>query len=182
VARELEGLGHEVEEAGPDTAPFGPAVRLIIAAGTATYAVADLSLLDPLNALMIEASRQLTAADYVTAVNTVRNHSRVVVSFWDDHDLLVTPTLTQPPYPVGAFADAEAAMPLTLEWVRFTQPYNCTGQPAISLPLGVSSAGLPLGVQLVGPPRGEMLLLAAAAQLEQAMPWADRRPPDFDHS
>jgi amidase len=179
VARELAGLGHEVEEAGPDTTPFAPAVRLIVAAGTATYAVADTSLLDPLNALMIESSRRLTAADYVTAVNTVRNHSRVVVSFWDDHDLLVTPTLTQPPYPVGAFADPEQAMPRTLEWITFTQPYNCTGQPAISLPLGTSSAGLPLGVQLVGPPRGEMLLLAAAAQLEEALPWRDRRPEGF---
>jgi Asp-tRNA(Asn)/Glu-tRNA(Gln) amidotransferase A subunit family amidase len=103
----------------------------------------------------------------------------VVVSFWDDHDLLVTPTLTQPPYPIGAFGDPGTAMARTLEWITFTQPYNCTGQPAISLPLGTSEAGLPLGVQLVGRPRGEMALLAASAQLEEAMPWRDRRPPEL---
>jgi len=103
-----------------------------------------------------------------------------VVSFWDAHDLLLTPTLTQPPYPIGAFADPVTAMALTLEWISFTQPYNCTGQPAISLPVGTSADGLPLGVQLVGPPRGELLLLAAAAQLEEAMPWRDRRPAGFE--
>ena len=69
-------------------------------------------------------------------------------------------------------------MARTLEWITFTSPYNCTGQPAVSLPLGMSADGLPLGVQLVGPPRGEMLLLSAAAQLEEALPWRDRRPPD----
>jgi amidase len=179
VARELEGLGHQVEEAGPDTTPFRAPMGVIIAAGTASYGITDTSMLDPLNARMIEASRQLTAADYVGAVNTIRNHSRAVVSFWDDHDLLLTPTLTQPPYPIGAFADPESAMAETLEWITFTQPYNCTGQPAISLPIGMSAAGLPLGVQLVGPPRGELLLLAAAAQLEDAMPWRDRRPAEF---
>jgi amidase len=180
AAAVLEGMGHDVEEAGPDTTPFRAPMRVIIAAGTASYPVADTSVLDSLNARMIEASRELTAADYVQAVNTIRNHSRVVVSFWDDHDLLLTPTLTQPPYPVGAFADPETAMTRTLEWITFTQPYNCTGQPAISLPVGISEAGLPLGVQLVGPPRGELLLLAAAAQLEEAMPWLDRRPAGFE--
>src|SRR6266700_4004125 len=179
VAAELAGLGHEVEEAGPDTRPFRAATRVLVAAGTSSYPVADVSVLDPLHAAMIEASRDLTAADYVGAVNTIRNHSRVVVSFWDDHDLLLTPTLTQPPYPVGAFADVERAMPRTLEWITFTSPYNCTGQPAVTLPLGTSGDGLPLGVQLVGPPRGEMLLLAAAAQLEEALPWRGRRPPGF---
>ena len=177
TARTLEGLGHDVEEAGPATAPFRPAVRVVVTAGTATYPVKDTSLLDPFNARMVEASRELAAADYVAAVNTIRNHSRVVVSFWDDHDLLVTPTLTQPPYPVGAFADSGQAWTRALEWITFTSPYNCTGQPAITLPLGTSTDGLPLGVQLVGPPRGEMLLLAVAAQLEEAMPWRDRRPP-----
>ncbi len=179
VAAELAGLGHEVEEAGPDTRPFRPAMRVIVTAGTASYPVDDLSLLDPLNAALIEASRQLTAADYVQAVNTIRNHGRAVVSFWDDHDLLLTPTLTEPPYPVGAFADLETAMTRALEWITFTSPYNCTGQPAVTLPLGTSGDGLPLGVQLVGPPRGEMLLLAAAAQLEEALPWRGRRPPGF---
>jgi amidase len=179
TARVLEGLGHEVEEAGPDTASFRDPMALLVAAGTASYPVADTSVLDPVNQRLIEASRSASAADYVTAVNVIRNHSRVVVSFWDDHDILVTPTLTQPPHPHGAFADPEVAWTRTAEWITFTMPYNCTGQPAISLPLGRTGGGLPLGVQLVGPPRGEMLLLAAAAQLQEAMPWRQRRPAGF---
>jgi amidase len=178
VALCLEQLGHDVDEAGPDTAPFRGPFGVLTAAGTASYPVSDMSLLDAINVRMIEASRRFTAADYVQAVNTIRNHSRVVVSFWDDHDLLVTPTLTQPPYPIGSFADPDQAWRLTMDWITFTMPYNCTGQPAITLPLGTSSDRLPLGVQLVGPPRGEMRLLSAAAQLEAAMPWHERRPPD----
>ena len=180
AARELASLGHHVEEGGPETGAFLDAMRLIVTSGTATYAVADNAVLDPINAQMIAAAGRTTAADYVLAVNTIRNHSRVVVSFWDDHDILVTPTLTQPAHPIGYFADAEHALARTFEWINFTYPYNCTGQPAISLPLGMSSTGLPLGVQLVGPPRGEMLLLGVAGELEAAMPWKDRRPPSYD--
>ncbi|HKF77553.1 MAG TPA: amidase [Candidatus Dormibacteraeota bacterium] len=179
TARELERLGHRVEEGGPDTGAFGDPMRLVVTAGTGTYAVADRSLLDPINAAMMEAAERATAADYVRAVNAIRNHSRVVVSFWDDHDLLLTPTLTQPPHPIGHFADPERALAETFAWIHFTYPYNCTGQPALSLPLGMTSDGLPLGVQLVGPPRGEMLLLGVAAQLEEAMPWRDRRALGF---
>jgi len=180
AASELEGLGHHVEEGGPETGAFLDAMRLMVISGTATYAVADTAALDPVNARMIAAAGWATAADYVLAVNSIRNHSRVVVSFWDDHDILVTPTLTRPPHPIGYFEDAELALDRAFEWINFTYPYNCTGQPAISLPLGMSSAGLPLGVQLVGPPRGEMLLLGVAVQLEAAMPWKDRRPPFCD--
>jgi amidase len=61
-------------------------------------------------------------------------------------------------------------------WVPFTPVFNVSGQPAISLPLHQSADGLPIGVQLVGPPAGEELLLSLAGQLEQAAPWASRRP------
>jgi amidase len=61
-------------------------------------------------------------------------------------------------------------------FVPFTPVWNVTGQPAISLPLHQSEEGLPIGVQLVGPPAGEELLLSLSAQIEQARPWADRRP------
>ena len=54
--------------------------------------------------------------------------------------------------------------------------WNITGQPAISLPLAQDSAGLPIGVQLVGRPADEATLLRVSAQLEVAMPWAQRRP------
>lgn len=180
VALTLESLGHLVEEGGPDTAPFREPFRTVVTAGVASYDLPDLSLLDPINAAMVRASTRISAADYVRAVNAIRNHSRAVVAFWDDHDILLTPTLTQPPVEIGRFADPELGWSEALDWLTFTYPFNCTGQPAISLPLGMSSEGLPLGVQLVGPPRGEMTLLSLSAQLERAMPWRDRRPPGFE--
>ena len=152
----------------------------IVICGTATYAVSDLGLLDPINADAFERAKAITGADYVKAVNVVRAHSRKVVAFWDDHDVLVTPTLTSPAPRLGAFANPSTAHEEAFDWLSFTYPYNCTGQPALSLPLGVSQAGLPIGVQLVGPPRGERLILALAAQLQEAMPWRDRRPRGFE--
>jgi amidase len=110
-------------------------------------------------------------------VNAIRTHSRAVVSFWDDHDVMLTPTLTQPPFEIGHFGgDPEIAVCDALDWLHFTHPYNCTGQPAISLPLGISSGGLPLGVQVVGAPRAEANILAVGAQLQDCLPWRDRRP------
>ena len=69
------------------------------------------------------------------------------------------------------------ASALAAAMVAFTAPFNITGQPAISLPLHQSVEGLPIGMQLVGAPAREDLLIRVAAQLEQAAPWADRRPP-----
>ena len=61
--------------------------------------------------------------------------------------------------------------------VTFCAPFDVTGQPAISLPLHWNDDGLPIGVQLVAAYGREDVLLRVAAQLEQAAPWADRRPP-----
>jgi Asp-tRNA(Asn)/Glu-tRNA(Gln) amidotransferase A subunit family amidase len=61
-----------------------------------------------------------------------------------------------------------------LGWVPYTQLANITGRPAISLPLHWTADGLPLGVQFVAPLAGESLLIRLAAQLESALPWADR--------
>ncbi len=180
AARAIAGLGHQVEEGGPDTAAFKEPQMTIVICGTATYAVTDLGLLDPINADAFERAKAITGADYVKAVNLVRAHSRNVVEFWDDHDVLVTPTLTSPAPRLGAFANTSTAHEEAFDWLAFTYPYNCTGQPAVSLPLGMSQAGLPIGVQLVGPPRGERLILALAAQLQDAMPWRDRRPAGFE--
>jgi amidase/aspartyl-tRNA(Asn)/glutamyl-tRNA(Gln) amidotransferase subunit A len=122
-------------------------------------------------------AKQLTAVDYVRSVDAVRMHSRIVVSFWDTHDVLVTPTLPRTVPALNTLgAQLESAGDEYMDFVSFTYPYNCTGQPAISLPLGVDAEGLPIGVQLVGPPRGEALILGLAAQLEQARPWSGRRP------
>jgi amidase len=176
----LEAAGHRVEVGGPETAGLREPFRRIMAAGVASYEIEDPSCLEPINVALIERARGTSAADYVRAVNEIRRRSREVVAFWDDHDVLVTPTLTQPPFEHGHFGgDPDRAFEEAMDWVTFTYPYNCTGQPAVTLPLGVGAHGLPLGVQLVGPPRGEGLLLQAAAELERALPWSGRRPRGF---
>ena len=111
-----------------------------------------------------------------------RLNAREVAGWWTEgHDLLLTPTIAEPPPPLGTF-DSPPDNPLhglfrAAEVVPFTPPFNVTGQPAISLPLHWNADGLPIGVQLVAAFGREDLLLRVAAQLEAAQPWADRRPP-----
>src|SRR5579864_3008770 len=169
IATLLDGLGHHVTEGGPDTEPFRGPMQLIVVSGLASLPISDETLLDPFNQLGLAFAKQLTAVDYVGAVDAVRMHSRAVVAFWDTHDVLVTPTLPQTAPPLNTLgAELATAGDEYMDFIGFTYPYNCTGQPAISLPLGVDSNGLPIGVQLVGHPRGEAVILGLAAQLEEA--------------
>jgi amidase len=97
--------------------------------------------------------------------------------------LLLTPTCASAPPRLGHF-DAPSGNPLegfakAAPVSVMTSPFNVTGQPAISLPLHWSESGLPIGVQLVAATGREDVLLRVAAQLEQAQPWAHRRPPVF---
>ena len=90
------------------------------------------------------------------------------------------PTLALPPVPVGWETEPDdpwEQFDRAVQFTPFTAVFNVTGQPAISLPLHWTDAGLPIGVQLVGPPLGDALLVRVASQLEEARPWAGRRPP-----
>ncbi len=177
VARLLEGLGHHVSEEGPDTEPFRGPFQLIAVSGLGSLPISDESVLDPFNILALTFGKQLSAVDYVRAVDAIRMHSRLVVGFWDTHDVLITPTLPRTAPELNTLgAELATAGDEYMDFVCFTFPYNCTGQPAISLPLGMDTTGIPIGVQLVGPPRGEALILGLASQLEQAMPWSGRSP------
>jgi len=95
-----------------------------------------------------------------------------VLSTWRPGSLLLTPTMAILPGRVG-----EVGPELGVRHSVFTRPFNITGQPAISLPLAQSADGLPIGVQLIAAYGREDLLLRVAAQLEEAAPWANRRPP-----
>jgi len=105
-----------------------------------------------------------------------------VSAFFRSYDVLVTPTVATPP-PLLGFLNQNDPGLNPRGWLNklfalipFTPLFNMTGQPAISLPLGQSSAGLPIGVQLVARYGDEATLLRLAAQLEQALPWTLRRP------
>ncbi|MBS1886207.1 MAG: amidase [Actinobacteria bacterium] len=177
VAALCGSLGHRVGEGGPRTEALRPPQSTIFAAAMAAQPVADRSLLDPANALAAAHGDTLSAADHVRALDALHAECRRVVAFWDDVDVLITPTFPMPAPRVGEMgADPASAAGEHLDWLSFTYPANCTGQPAISLPLAVHSSGLPIGVQLTGPPRGDALILALGAQLEAARPWPLRPP------
>src|SRR5207244_1679204 len=125
--------------------------------------------------------RGRSARQYIRAVESLQSHSRRIASWWEaGFDLLLTPTLAEPPPPLGEFS-AKPGDPLrgfrrALPFVTFTSPFNISGQPAISLPLCWNGDGLPIGVQLAAAYEREDLLIRVATQLEEARPWAGRRP------
>jgi amidase len=175
----LASLGHEVDEAMPPwrdpalPSAFGHVWRPL----PTVYNVEDESLLTPLNRELIERARATPAPVYVAAAQRLQLVAREVVRFWADYDVVVTPTLALPPVPIGwLFESEENRRSLGLPFTPFTSISNVTGQPAVSVPLHWDG-GLPIGIQLIGPPEGDALLLRLAAQLEEARPWASRRPP-----
>ncbi|MHB1539432.1 MAG: amidase [Solirubrobacteraceae bacterium] len=97
------------------------------------------------------------------------------------HDVLLTPAVAQPPSPIGEYQARGGVLTLNAvaSRVPYNAPWNVTGQPACSVPAGLGADGLPRAVQLVGRPRDEATLLALAAELEAARPWAQQRPPQF---
>jgi amidase len=136
---------------------------------------------EPLSWALIGLGRGLNSARYLAAVQGLQKITRQIAAFFEGIDVLLTPTLGEPPAPLGTF-DSPPGEPLAglfraAAYVPFTPPFNATGQPAISLPLHWNEAGLPIGVQFVGRFGDEETLLSLARQLEQAAPWAGRRPP-----
>jgi amidase len=192
AAELLESLGHSVEESAPrwDLSDVADDFLLVwatdAAAGAKQIATAltgrfDPADTEPLTQELIRHSEGASAVELTGALGALRGYGRRMLGWWAGHDVLLTPTLAQPPVPHGALAPAPGE-PVSeqlyngVRFVPFCPPVNITGQPAISLPLHVSADGLPVGVQLVGPPAGEELLLSLAGQLERARPWPGLSP------
>ncbi len=182
AAELLASLGHDVEESAPDWGgtqvmeDFTPVWQTT----PSYYPIRDPSLLSPLNQTFLRAAAETPSTVYGAAVARLQMRARKIASFWSDYDLLLTPTLALPPVPVGWETEPEdpwEQFDRAVQFTPFTAVFNVTGQPAISLPLHWTDAGLPIGVQLIGPPLGDALLVRVASQLEEARPWADRRPP-----
>lgn len=125
-------------------------------------------------------AEQMTPADYLLALQDLQRQSRTVAAFFERYDLWLTPTLAEPPFPLGSFTFSEEARHQHLErigrFTGFTLLANATGQPAMSVPLAWNPAGLPTGVQFTGRFGDEATLFRLAAQLEAARPWAERWP------
>jgi amidase len=184
AAQALEGLGHGVEPVEFDTLPEDllEDFRAMVGAGLADYDDVDWSQVEPHIAAYRRAGEETDSLAYRTAVRTVQRRSRDIVAAWGrDFDVLLTPTLSIEPPPVGAVLEAvhaageEPAIPV-IQMVAFTALANITGLPAVSLPLHVAESGLPVGAQLVAGPWDEATLIRLASALERAQPWGDRRP------
>jgi amidase len=178
----LESLGHTVEAATPDWSTILAAAALPMSApGPAALISPDqYDLVEPRNLPLIRRLAAMTLLEHEQMVKTARAASATFLRFWDHFDVLLTPTCgtLAPPVEWAPWnLSADQHMERFAEFPNFAQPFNVSGQPAISLPLGWSSEGLPIGVQLAGRPLEEQRLLALAAELERAAPWADRVPP-----
>jgi aspartyl-tRNA(Asn)/glutamyl-tRNA(Gln) amidotransferase subunit A len=175
-------LGCEVEAADPDFPDAGAAFAALIALESdlrGMRALIERHGHEMSPHLVDLISRPWTAEEFTDA-QTVRK--AVVNGMWRfmrRYDLLLTPTLTTPPFPVHMQGPERVGGRYVRDtaWLSFTYPFNLTGQPAATVPAGFTGDGLPVGLQIVGGHLADGLVLRAAAAFEAARPWAQHRPP-----
>ena len=127
----------------------------------------------------LEYAATLTAADFSRALLRVDQLRRQMELFFDNYDLLLTPTMAVPAFPIGQRPSVIGGKEVNPFWgyLPFTFPINMTGQTASSVPCGFSSDGMPIGLHIVGRKGSEAQVLQASAAFEQAHPWIQHRPP-----
>lgn len=189
AAKLLSDLGHDLAEAHlPDGLEGAVAASGVVLGG---HIAADLDSraeqlgrpiiegdVEPLTFARYQHARLPSASDYVRALRTVHGYGRAMADMFSKFDILVTSTLGSLPIAAGSLRGvAPGAAGLTRRaFMPNTRIFNLTGQPAMSVPLAWSDQGLPIGVQFVARMGGEATLFRLAGQLEQAAPWAARRP------
>jgi amidase len=187
----LSALGHSIEEAAPefDVSAMVTSMLDLWATGNAVWHDAlvaeltrplELEELEPITWELIDHGRRLTAVDLTRAVDHLEEASWQIASFFERYDLWLTPTLAQPPPPLGELNRSVGSAAGWWEYDMRFNPWNpianICGSPAASLPLFWNDAGLPIGTMLTGSFAGELTLVGVSAQLEQADPWTDRAP------
>src|SRR5437667_11720 len=182
AAAEFESLGCHVEVVNPGWENLEEAFSTLIAAQF--YAAWSDELpaaeerLDPTLVKFIRRGGSITARDYLRARARVAEYWEEVRAFSERFDFLLTPTTAVAPFPADGRPpreiDGESVS--VLGWMPFTYPFNLTGQPAASVPAGLTADGLPVGLQIVGRRHADRAVLAAAAAYEAARPWSARRP------
>ncbi len=192
AARLCSDLGHEVVEAAPslDREIATKSFMVLWSAGCA-FTIDGLALatgqaptpehFEPLTWALYQMGKKQSASVYLLSLTLLQRMARDIGRFFLDYDILLTPTLGKPPLPLGAF-DSPPENPMqglrrAATFAPFTPICNVTGQPAMSVPLYWNTAGLPVGSHFIGRFGDEATLFRLAAQLEEARPWAGRRPP-----
>lgn len=192
AARLLVDLGHTVEEAAPpvDGEQLWRSFTTVLAAGFA-WAIEDwarrtgrpptAAAFEPFVWAFTARGRELRAPDYLLHLQDLQRIARQVARFFLSYDVWLTPTLGEPPVPLGTFAfaggDPFEVRRRMAAFTPFTYLANVTGQPAMSVPTAWTADGLPVGTHYLGRFGDEATLFRLAAQLEAARPWTDRRPP-----
>ncbi|PCI34242.1 MAG: amidase [Alphaproteobacteria bacterium] len=196
TVRLLGDLGHTLENNRPefDTESFWVATSDIWAANLSLWVSASAELLGKdITPDLVEKSimacyehgKSMSAPQFIAAMGVMNQVTRTVAPFFETYDILATPVMARAPQDLGylnADQDGWTAQSWTnhiFDFAPFTPLFNTTGQPAISLPLGQSPEGLPIGIQFVAAYGKEDLLFRLAGQLEEAAPWAGRRPTVF---
>jgi len=194
VVAECESAGHELVEASPafDYEEFLKATCMAWAFGL--YVGMDMfgavlgrkvseETVEPVMLSYYNYSKGLTAADMFMTEFALNKFRRTFGQFFEGYDMLLTPTLTKLPEPLGKYSktrtdvDYVGFMRLCDETKAFCSASNVTGQPSITLPLGHSQSGLPIGVQFMARFGQESALIRLSSSLEHEMPWRDRIPP-----
>ena len=189
-AATLERAGHHVSESAPtelSDAALWDAMSTVLAANAAhdlhvwqrrlcgvpgwtTGRTIGEDDVEPVTWQIVNAGQRTTAVELMAALSRIHEVTGHTQRWWDDHDLLVTPAAAAPAAPVGSYLNEYRSG----RGSAFTRPFNATGQPAISVPLGWPADGLPRGVQLVAAYGNEPLLIRVASFLEAAQPWWSR--------
>jgi len=189
TARLCEELGHIVEEASPefDIATVVRSFNTIFQANTMANVgrvtggkLPAEGQIEPMSRAIAARGMDISAPAYIASVHAMHRESRRIAAFFERFDAWLTPTLAYPPPRIGHFdmdvPDVDLWLSRLLDFIPFTFLFNVTGQPAMSVPLGMSGDGLPVGVHFAGRHGDEEMLFSLAGQLERAAPWSGRRP------
>jgi amidase len=184
-----EELGHVVEEASPqfDVQAVEQSFNVAFQANTMANIgratggrLPEEGMIEPMTRAIAERGMAMSAADYIRSLQAMHRETRRIAAFFQRYDVWLTPTLATPPPAIGAFdtgvADVDQWLAGLMRFIPFTYLFNVTGQPAMSVPLGMSADGLPIGCHFAGRYGEEGTLFALAGQLERARPWRSRRP------
>jgi amidase len=190
AAQLCERLGHTVIQTNPpiNGAMFGEAFTLLWAAGAAEIvqqvrtAAPDVPidrLLEPLTLGLAEHYARAGQGALERSIGFLRNAEAQYDAMFTDYDILLTPVLSRPPPAIGELAPTQSydvVFPRVSSYAAYTPLQNASGAPSISLPLGQTQDGLPIGALFSARKGQEKMLLELAFELEQAQPWATRRP------